>query len=138
MIAKPAAMPGICGAKNASPPDRSVNTINGHRRLTRIALGWCSGSELLAFALASSRAIGGFVCARLPSRMPVAVASSHQPTATSASCVSERELAAITVTAASAVAAPALRSTVVLRKSTNRTALQQRLEQLAHATGAVD
>ena len=47
--------------------------------------------------------------------------------------------AASTVTAASAVAAPALSRTVVLRKSTNRTCLlQQRLEQPAHAAGAVD
>ena len=44
MIAKPAAMPGICGARKARPPASSVNSASGHSRLSRIALGWCSGS----------------------------------------------------------------------------------------------
>src|SRR5580692_5723325 len=71
-------------------------------------------------------------------RRPTATAISHQPTAISASIVSDLALAASTVIPASAVAAPALSNTVVLRKSTNRTVLQQRLEQLTHAGGPVD
>ncbi len=66
--------------------------------------------------------------------------SPTSPRAIGASRWSEPCAAARTVTAASAVAAPALSRTVVLRKSTNRTCyrLQQRLEQTAHAGRAVD
>src|SRR5664279_4009750 len=125
MIAKPAAMPGTCGARKASPPAISVNSSSGHRRLTRIALGWFSGSAVLAFASASRRAIGGVI--------------THQPTTIGNRCSSELVPTASTVTSASAVAAPALSITVDLRKSTNRTRLlQQRLEQFAHARRAVD
>jgi hypothetical protein len=84
MIAKPAAMPAICGARKARPPDSSVNSASGHSRLSRIAFGCCSGSVVVACADASRRAIGGLVCARLPSRSPMALAISHHPTATSA------------------------------------------------------
>src|SRR6185437_5818578 len=133
MIAKPAAMPGICGARKASPPASSVNTSRGHSRLSRIALGCCSGSEVLACAVASSRAIGGLVAARRPSRIPTTVATSHQPAETNTSVWSALDAPASTVTTASAVAAAALSSTVVLRKSTKRTPLQERLEQPPHA-----
>ena len=93
---------------------------------------------LVAFAPESSRAIGGVVCARLPSRSPMTAAISHQPTAIGTSSLLELPAPASTVTAASAVAAAALSRTVVLRKSTNRTVLEQRLEQPAHARGPVD
>ena len=93
---------------------------------------------MLDLALASSRAIGGLVCARRPRRSPIATAITHQPTANRISDVSELPADASTVTVASAVAAPALRRTVVLRKSTKRTVLQERLEQFPHAGGAVD
>lgn len=52
--------------------------------------------------------------------------------------MAELDAAASTVTVASAVAAAALNMTVALRKSTKRTALQERLEQLAHAPRAID
>src|SRR5271167_513990 len=141
MIANPAAMPGTCGARKASPPAASVNTNSGQSRLTRIALGWCSGRVVLALAFASRRAIGGLVSARLPKRRPITAAITHQPSATGTTCFSPCSAAASTVTAASAVAAPALSRTVVLRKSTNRTVqrrLEKRLEQFPHAARAVD
>src|SRR5271165_2431305 len=139
MIAKPVAIPGIWGASRARPPDSRVNTSSGHSRLIRIALGRCSGSVVVALALDSSRAIGGLAWARRPSRRPMTAATSHQPTETGRSRLFEPALAArSTVTAASAVAVAALSRTVALRKSTNRTELQQRLEQPAHSGRAVD
>src|SRR6516165_7587210 len=139
MIAKPVAMPGTWGARNARPPAASVNSNSGHRRLRRVAPGWCSGRVALAFALASRRAIGGLVSARRPRRRPMTAAISHQPTAITTRLFSEFPAAASTVTVASAVAAAALSRTVVLRKSTNRTRLlQKRSEQFAHAGRAVD
>src|SRR5277367_22732 len=139
MIAKPAAMPGIWGARKARPPASSVNSKSAHSRLSRIAPGWCSGNVVVDFAPASSRAIGGFVSARRPRRRPISAASTHQPTASGPTRASELCAAASTVTAPSAVAAPALSRTVVLRKSTKRTGqLQQRLEQTAHTAGAVE
>src|SRR5579875_1642499 len=138
MIAKPAAMPGTCGASSARPPESSVNSASGHRRFRRIAPACSCGSELLVRAPASRRAIAGLACSWRPRRRPVATESSHQPKTTRSSCVPERKPAARTVTSASALAAPALSITVVRRKSTKRTLLQQRLEQFAHAAGARD
>ena len=63
MIAKPAAMPGIWGARKASAPDSSVNTASGHSLLTSTALGFSSGSVFDARAEDSRRAIGGLVWA---------------------------------------------------------------------------
>src|SRR4029077_2293740 len=142
MIAKPAAMPGIWGARKASAPDSSVNTASGHSRLTSTAAGWTSGSVLVARAPDSRRAIGGLVCARRPSPSPTRVAITHQPRSTATSTVREPEpvVEASSEMAASAVAAPALSSTVVLRKSTKRKTppLQQGLQQRPYAGRTVD
>src|SRR5262249_3024413 len=136
MIAKPVAMPGTWGARNASPPAASVNSRSGHRRLGGRAPGGGSGGGGRALALSRGRAIGGLVSARRPRRRPITAAISHQPTAIATSPFSEFPAAASTVTVASAVAAAALSRTVVLRKSTNRTRLlQERSEQFAHAGG---
>src|SRR5439155_3000753 len=138
MIAKPAAMPGTCGARNATPPATIVNTSRGHSRLRRIAPGWCSGSAVLTRALESSRAMGGLISARLPSRSPMSAASTHQPTTIGTRVSSEWVAAASTETVASTVAAPPLSRTVVLRKSTKRTPLQQCLEHFPHPRRALD
>ena len=101
----------------------SVNTSSGHSRLSRIAPGGARAASRWPSRVASRRAIGGLVSARRPSRRPITAAITHQPaqTGTSARLGTLRRPAS-TVTAASAVAAPALSSTVVLRKSTKRTA----------------
>src|SRR5271155_1018921 len=139
MIAKPAAMPGIWGARKARPPANSVNSKSAHSRLSRTAPGWCSGNVVVDLAPASSRAIGGVVSARRPRRRPISAASTPPPTAIAPTRASELCAAARTVTAASAVAAPALSRTVVLRKSTKRTCLlQQRLQQAAYAAGPIE
>ena len=74
-------------------------------------------------ALASSDAIGGDVSARRPSHSPTSAASTHHPAATGITSESARVGGRGEVTAASALAAPALSSTVIRRKSVNRTSV---------------
>ena len=121
MIANPAATAGTWGKMNATAPAPSVEASSGHSRFSSVRPGLSSGSVGRVRALASSVAIGAEVFARRPSQPPASAAISHQPPATGTSRFSEVPAPPATVTAASAVAAPALRRTVVLRKSVKRT-----------------
>src|SRR5918997_4743273 len=140
MIAKRAATAATCGTKTPAAAAPSVETSRGQRRLSSVTAGRSSGSDICIRASASSRATGGEAALRRPTQAPNSPATSHHPTATSISVVSDSDEARATVRAASSVADAALSSTVVLRKSTNRTGRsdQQRAQQLAHAVGAVD
>src|SRR3954451_21613167 len=143
MIAKPAAIDATCGSNTASSPAPSVEMSSGHSRLSSVRPGLSSGSVVCERAPASSRAIGGDVSARRPSHNPMSAATIHQPTLTRISVPPGSCEMPITVIAASAVAAPALSSTVALRKSPNRTvaggrSVQQRAQEVAHAVGALD
>ena len=82
MIAKPAATAATWGRKKPSTPATNVDSSSGHKRLAIVIPGRISGSVVCVFAVASSRAIGGFVSARRPSRTPITAATSHQPAAT--------------------------------------------------------
>src|SRR4051794_21821423 len=141
MIAKPAAIDATCGWNTASTPAPSVEMSSGHSRLSSVRPGCSSGRVVCERAPASSRAIGGEVSARRPSHRPISAAASHQPRLTPIRIPSGSWEMPITVIAASAVAAPALSSTVALRKSPNRTvgaSVEQRSEEVAHAVGARD
>src|SRR5689334_19191563 len=140
MIVKPAAIPGICGARKATPPAASVSSSSGHRRLTTVKPGRCSGIIVAALASASSLVIGGLVAARRPSHRPKAAASTHQPAMPSTRPASSMFVAPATQTTASRDAAAPLSRTVTRRKSTNRIrgSAEQRLQELAHAARAVD
>ena len=73
------------GERTPRPSASSVDSSSGHRRLTSSSPGRCSGSSVVDFASASSRAIGGFVSARRPSQAPIIAAASHQPAMNSTS-----------------------------------------------------
>src|SRR4051812_22452516 len=139
MIVKPHAMPGTCGAMNPSAPATTVHTTSGHRRLSTTAPGRCSGIIVAALASASRRPIAGATAARRPTNAPTSAATAHQAAMTMSTLPSSVRVAASAVTAASVVAAPALRYTVVRSRSTNRIDASGRegLEQAAHARGAV-
>ena len=123
MIAKPAAMPGICGARKARPPASSVNSSSGHRRLSRIALGMVLGQRgaRLGARRAGARSAGwsrraGRGAGRSARRPPTSRRRSAASVCSELGAGGEHG-----DDAPSAVAAPALSSTVVLRKSTKRT-----------------
>ncbi len=120
MISKPAAIPGTCGARKASAPATAVATRSGHSRLRTVGHGRSSGIVVAARASASARAIGGVVEDWRPRRAPTTAATSHQATAWSATLEPGSFAAPTTHAAASAVAAPALSSTVVRSRSAKR------------------
>jgi hypothetical protein len=120
MIAKPVATAGTWGHTKASAPAPIVEINSGQSRFTNVRPGWTSGNDDCVRALASTEAIGDEVSARRPSHAPATPAIAHQAAETGTSKSSEDPLAPATVTAASAVAAAALRRTVVLRKSVKR------------------
>src|SRR6185312_14797432 len=82
--------------------------------------------------------------ARRPSQIPIKPAATHYPAENGTSESLLSPAAPATVSAASTVAAPALASTVVRRKSANRTPARppsvggQRRKQLGDAGGSVD
>jgi hypothetical protein len=121
-------------------PAATVDSSRGHSRLTTTAPGRCSGSIVATLASASSLPIEVVTWGRRPSAMPMIDAATHQPAPTSTSVLSASPVAAMTVTIASIVAAPALSITVVLSRSTKRTAAlrRQRRQQRAHARRPVD
>ena len=142
MIAKPAAMPGIWGARKARPPAEQREQQQRPQAVEQDRAGTVLGQRragLGAGEQARDRRVGLGAPAQAQADQrrehPPAHRERHQRV------LRPWSAAASTVTAASAVAAPALSRTVVLRKSTNRTVqrrLQQRLEQFPHAARAVD
>jgi hypothetical protein len=77
MIAKPAAMPLIWGAKTDRMPAPTVHSNSGHRRLAIVRAGCSSGSECCTRAIASRRAICVVASSRPPSTIPITTASAH-------------------------------------------------------------
>src|SRR3954447_26641386 len=142
MIVKPQAMPGICGAMKPRPPATTVHTTSGQSRLSTTAPGRCSGIIVAAFASASRRPMAGATAARRPTNAPMSAATPHHAAVTMSTFSSSVRVAARAVTAASVVAAPALRYTVVLSRSVKRIwpgpLGGERLEQAPHAGSAVD
>ena len=134
--------PWDLGGEEGEAAGEHGNTSRGHSRLTRIAEGRCSGSAVLgarAREQLGDRGAGVGCAGRARPRSARRSPTSRPRAARSATA--KPAAAESTVTSASAVAAPALSSTVVLRKSVKRTAqsgLEQRLQQRAHAVGALD
>ena len=81
MIVKPVAIAGTWGNRKARAPADTVHTPSGHRRLSRIRAGCCSGSAGLVRAAASRLAIGDDTVARRPNHMPSSPAASHHSAA---------------------------------------------------------
>ena len=79
MIAKPAAIPPICGAKTDSTPAPSVTISSGHSRLAIVRAGARSGSVCWCLALASRFAMACVASLREPMTEPMTVARIHQP-----------------------------------------------------------
>jgi hypothetical protein len=123
MIANPVATAGIWGAKNAHAPAPRVERRSGQSRFMSARPGLSSGSVGCVRALASSVAIGDDVPEWRPIHPPMRAAMSHQPMATGTRRLPKAPCPEATVTAASALAAPALSSTVVLRRSVKRTSV---------------
>src|ERR1700739_1106393 len=119
-----------------------ANGSRGQSLLSSVSAGRCCGSAVLVLAPASSPPIDALTPTRRPSHRPIAAGTTHHPTIEPTRAVLLSTAAERTVIAASAEAAPALSSTVVLRKSTNRTrrplALEQRLQQGPNPALAVD
>src|SRR5687768_2288268 len=138
MIVKPVAIAGTCGARKARPAATIVTSSSGQSRFNSTAPGRCSGSVVVARADASSREMAGVDAGRRPRYAPSTEAATHHPAASRTSRASALALAPMTEAAARVVAAAALTSTVLFKKSVKRTCLvEQRLEERPHALGSV-
>src|SRR4029450_13054436 len=117
------------------------DTPSGHRRLTKIPAGRTSGSAKEVRAEASRFLIRSDARSPRPIQAPPAAATTAQAMRNTIVTGSSFEAAAAIVTAPRAVASPAVRSTVALRKSVNgirRGCGGQQLEQFDAACRPVD
>ena len=78
MIAKPAAMPPIWGAKNDSTPATSVHDEQRPQAVEDRARRLQVGQRVLVLAPASSRAIGVVALVARAEHVPISVAMTHQ------------------------------------------------------------
>ena len=80
MIAKPAAIPPICGANTDSTPAPSVTISSGHSRFSDRPRGRELGQRVLVLGAGQQvrDRVRRLACAS-PCAMPISVASTHQP-----------------------------------------------------------